>query len=506
MLTLCGHIGKKGSGITGFPFLHIAGVDGFSQASGSLPPAVGMLGLALDAAPTMLKSYLAGHGTEMMMYELVRREYARGQITGSPLYFYKHGGLEESFGSAARYDPTMKREFADYVNESIEKGRQNVPKTPAKIFFEAGGNFLRRVRHYDRLIENFLPKLDLLVTLDWRMSNTARMSDYVLPAAGWYEKDDITWGTPIAPFGHVVTRAVEPWLESKSDWAIHCLYLKKLQQRARRRGVSIFRDRSGEERRLDSIYDDFTFKGRYTEDGAETLLTDMFEMASNMGGISWEAIKDKGYARYTELGLSFVNLGNATDIEPDQTITANTWHTRDKQPWPTLTRRLQFYIDQEYFLELEEELPTHKDNPAIGGDYPLSITGGHARWSIHASWRDESHLLQLQRGEPLMFMSAADSAARGIADGEIVRAYNDVGSFQVMARVSASVRPGQVIVYHGWEPYQFRGHESHQVLMPSPLNPLQAAGGYFHLQPTMVMGEPGLNDRGTRVEVERLEA
>ena len=37
-----------------------------------------------------------------------------------------------------------------------------------------------------------------------------------------------------------------------------------------------------------------------------------------------------------------------------------------------------------------------------------------------------------------------------------------------------------------------------------PINPLQLAGGYGHLQPMPITGEPGQNDRGTRVEVERI--
>jgi hypothetical protein len=63
-----------------------------------------------------------------------------------------------------------------------------------------------------------------------------------------------------------------------------------------------------------------------------------------------------------------------------------------------------------------------------------------------------------------------------------------------------------VILYHGWEPYQFKGHRSHQTILPSPLNPIQFAGGYFHLQPLMLTGEPGHNDRGTRLEVEPVAA
>ena len=40
--------------------------------------------------------------------------------------------------------------------------------------------------------------------------------------------------------------------------------------------------------------------------------------------------------------------------------------------------------------------PTY-DN-ALSGDYPLALTGGHARWSIHSSWRDQKYMQQLERG------------------------------------------------------------------------------------------------------------
>ncbi|MCP3984240.1 MAG: hypothetical protein GY723_07610 [bacterium] len=37
-------------------------------------------------------------------------------------------------------------------------------------------------------------------------------------------------------------------------------------------------------------------------------------------------------------------------------------------------------------------------------------------------------------------------------------------------------------------------------------NPIQLAGGYFHLQPMVLMQSPGCTDRGTRVEVERAKS
>ncbi len=53
----------------------------------------------------------------------------------------------------------------------------------------------------------------------------------------------------------------------------------------------------------------------------------------------------------------------ASDIKPDETHAAFRWHTEKKVPYPTLTRRAQFYIDHEWFLEAGEDLPCHKDNP-----------------------------------------------------------------------------------------------------------------------------------------------
>ena len=150
------------------------------------------------------------------------------------------------------------------------------------------------------------------------------------------------------------------------------------------------------------------------------------------------------------------------------------------------------------------ELPIHKDLPHIGGNYPLQMTSGHTRWSIHTSWRDEATLLRLERGEPLLVIGPGDARARGIADGDRVRVHNDIDSFESRARVSTTMRPGQVLFYHGWEPFQFKNHKSQQALTPNPMKPIQLAGGYFHIQPRLAVGTPGASDRGTRVEVERL--
>ncbi len=62
-------------------------------------------------------------------------------------------------------------------------------------------------------------KLDLLVTLDFRMSTTCLYSDVVLPTATWYEKDDLNT-SDMHPFVHPLSEAVDPAWESRSDWDI----------------------------------------------------------------------------------------------------------------------------------------------------------------------------------------------------------------------------------------------------------------------------------------------
>ena len=72
-------------------------------------------------------------------------------------------------------------------------------------------------------------KLDLLVTIDFRMSTTAVYSDIVLPTASWYEKDDMNT-SDMHPFIHPLQAAVDPAYESKTDWEIFKSIAKKFSE------------------------------------------------------------------------------------------------------------------------------------------------------------------------------------------------------------------------------------------------------------------------------------
>ena len=60
-------------------------------------------------------------------------------------------------------------------------------------------------------------KLDLLMTIDFRMTSSTLFSDIVLPAATWYEKHDINT-TDMHPFIHSFNPAISPPWQSKTDW------------------------------------------------------------------------------------------------------------------------------------------------------------------------------------------------------------------------------------------------------------------------------------------------
>jgi len=60
-------------------------------------------------------------------------------------------------------------------------------------------------------------KLDLLTTIDFRMTSTCTYADIVLPAATWYEKHDLS-STDMHPFVHSFNPAIAPPWETRTDF------------------------------------------------------------------------------------------------------------------------------------------------------------------------------------------------------------------------------------------------------------------------------------------------
>ncbi|HDB4714778.1 TPA: nitrate reductase subunit alpha, partial [Staphylococcus aureus] len=84
-------------------------------------------------------------------------------------------------------------------------------------------------------------KLDLVVSLDFRMTATPLYSDIVLPAATWYEKHDLS-STDMHPYVHPFNPAIDPLWESRSDWDIYKTLAKAFSEMAKDYLPGTFKD------------------------------------------------------------------------------------------------------------------------------------------------------------------------------------------------------------------------------------------------------------------------
>jgi nitrate reductase alpha subunit len=74
-------------------------------------------------------------------------------------------------------------------------------------------------------------RLDLLMTIDFRMTSSTILSDVVLPAATWYEKHDLNT-TDMHPFIHSFNPAIAPPWQTKTDWDAWKLIAKRFSELA----------------------------------------------------------------------------------------------------------------------------------------------------------------------------------------------------------------------------------------------------------------------------------
>ena len=196
-------------------------------------------------------------------------------------------------------------------------------------------------------------------------------------------------------------------------------------------------------------------------------------------------------------------LAQASPFEKHRTHSPFRSHVELGQPFPTYCRRAQFYIEHPWWMEAGEELPVYKPNPKAGGDHPLRMTSGHNRWSIHSMNQANWVMLQTHRGEPHVMISVEDAAERGVEDDELIRIWNDITEFTSRAKVSASVRPGQIISYNGWDGHQYRDWKGANEIEAGMVKWIAFAGGYGHINYTQTEWQPVPTDRGVPCNFEK---
>ncbi len=491
LMALTGNQGKPGGGLRTAAWWSLAGFEEFS--AGEEQGLLSKLYIAITGRPRV-----------RVAEDFYTEETHRRMLTPSTLWLYVHAGLGSVAGKPELGDASQGISMDKAVTEAIEKKWMPVFPAPGKdpkVLIFTGPNPLRRWPAPQVVRENLWPKLDLIVSVNFRMSTTTMQSDLILPAPGYYEKMGIKYTMSYLPYVVFGEQAVKPLHESRDEWDICASLAERIQKRARAKGVGPIEAPQGDPCELGTIYDKWSDHGRFKEGDPESGMNYILSRSDVTKGLTWEEARRRRAVPIKTAGPYAPVNAICSDVAGREPVTPSQWFVVEKEPWPTLTGRQQFYLDHPWYVRAGEALPTAKSPPTMGGDYDLTLSGGHTRWSVHSMWRDQRHMLRLQRGEPLLYMNPGDAKRRGVSDHDRVRVANDVGAFEVRVKITPSMQPGQVFIYHAWEPYQFPGWKGPHEPIASPWKPSHLVGDYGQLHYRMYYSAPGFHPRGTTVEV-----
>jgi molybdopterin-containing oxidoreductase family molybdopterin binding subunit len=282
------------------------------------------------------------------------------------------------------------------------------------------------------LVVKALKSLDFLVVSDYVMTATADLADVVLPACTYLEKTDLLSSTNF--YLQYMAKAVEPLYESRPD-------LEQVRLVAEKWGY-----------------------GQYFDKSADEYLKEMLHIGdpdadANVNGLTWDQLTEGAYHLNTPT-LPYVAF--------------------DSKEFPTMSGRIEFYV--EMMLPYEQEVCDYKEqyearpgNP-LAKKYPLTFLSTHTRFRTHSQYCNLGWMNEITAdGEGFLEVNPDDARARGIADGDVVRVFNDRGSMKVYARLTEAIKPGVVNCYQGgWSTLQVQqyieGHPNdltHQVANPS---------------------------------------
>ncbi len=509
VLALTGNWGKKGAGTASWNSFMF---DGISTVMTKTKPGVEGGLEVLDAARMMRELLiqqdptLTGELADRALWRML----GRSNMVPPAFFWYHQAGYRERWNRPEWNDPAMKRSFDEYFQEASQQetwkeAAEAAASKPARVLLEIGGNTLRRTRGGKKAVfENLWPQLTKVVCADYRMSQTALHADLVLPAAQHYEKTGFGMPSPYTMFLSLGEAAVAPLAEARGEWEMLGALCKSIAERAKARGLESFMHTSGVPRRYDELWDLFTLNGTLVdgESFAKEALADAVTSGNMPEGTTLETFRKKGHSHYNDWAFIAMAKANASPFPRNETHAPLRNHVELGHPFPTLTRRAQFLLDHPWYREAGEDLPVHKEPPAMGGDHPFRLSSGHGRWSNHAMNMTNAVMLETHRGKPFVLINDAVAREKGIEDDALVRIWNDVGDFLVPARTSPAQRPDGLTVYNGFEGFMFPGGKGSNEVEPGMVKWLHLVGDYGHLLYSPTEWQPVPFDRCIRVDCE----
>lgn len=524
LLGVTGNWGRAGTGIRAWS----AGMmDGSQYAMGKNKPgllATEQVFSAREEAIDFVKQLDPTMTTELAMIELIKgprgllgdflppsnEEPAAAPHAPPAFWWYYQNEMADRWNTPEWGDSSLPRGFDDYFQEALDKGwwsGLDHPRTDEvpQVLIECGSNMVRRTRGGKKaLMDTLWAKLETIITIDFRISTTAAYSDYFLPAAQHYEKVNFAFSGPQVMNLTLGDKVVEPEGEALSEWVIFRNLMVKIAARAEERDLTEYSDPEGKVRKFAELPGAYTMSGYYTNEEvvADEQVRDSAFAGTIPEGTTLETLRETGFVRFIDWGLMPGALSQSSPFETNKPHTPFRNHVEKGDPFPTYARRAQFYIDHEWFLEAGEELPVHKPNPSMGGDYPLGLTSGHNRWSVHSMNHMNKTVLGTHRGSPNVMVNSDDAKARGVMDDAAIRIFNDVSEFTARAKVAPNVKPGQIISYNGWEPLQYKNWSGANEIEPGMVKWNGFSGGYGHLNFQFLGWQPIPVDRWLRCDFE----
>ena len=245
----------------------------------------------------------------------------------------------------------------------------------------------------------WLKSLDFVAVAEIYNSTVCSYADIVLPSTSRFECAE-DWKALRSLFGNVLLqqKALDPMFEAKDDLEIERLILAKW----------------GYDKYLPATYEEL----------ARHQLSKSTD--KKIEGLTFEKLVEEG-------GVYHIPAAK------DPTVTGATTPTLK-----THTGRAELYYENliefgQAFPQFEEPSEAYAENP-LAEKYPLIFLTGKTRFRNH-SYMSNTPWFHQMYGEPLM-LNPVDAKARGLADGDTVRVFNDRGEFTAMLQTDESIRPG----------------------------------------------------------------
>jgi anaerobic selenocysteine-containing dehydrogenase len=271
------------------------------------------------------------------------------------------------------------------------------------ILLSSSGTFSLNTNALER--PDFIPPGTRTVVHEIFQTDTADYADIVLPATTQLEQFDVH-----KAYGHLYVLANNPAIAPLGEAKPNSEVFRLLAQRMG--------------------FDDPCFRESDEEIGAQAFNYEHERMKT----IDFATLKENGWQRLNvpERYAPFAE-GNFPTPSGKCEFFSETLAKQGIDPLPT-------------YIPPRESVQTA---PQIAAKYPLAIISPPAHHFLNSSFANLPSFLQAEK-EPYIQIHPDDAGVRGIKDGDLVRVYNERGSFQLKARVTDKARPGVVVALSVW--------------------------------------------------------